>query len=95
MVTKCADTIKLMDSEGSSVSLSSAEQANLLGPNYLLLWKHCMSCLKHCMLIEKALCILPGTTFPVTVGRRPASVLPKEKENISNSPQMVNITFKY
>lgn len=91
MVTRCTDTIKLVDPDGIAMTISSTEQAVNLGPNFLLLWKHCMSCLEHCMLIEKTLSTLPGTTFPVTVGRRPASAMPKGKENIINSPQMVRI----
>lgn len=89
MVTKCTETIKLTDADGHTLSISARNSPNELGPNFLLLWKHCQSCLEHCTLIEKTLSKLPGTTFPVTVGRRPASATPKGKENL-NSPQMVN-----
>lgn len=91
MVVKCTDTIKLIDADGSIVTVSSKDETiNDLRSNFLLLWKHCQSCLEHCSLIEKTLNMLPGTTFPVTIGRRPASAVPKGKENMY-SPQMVMI----
>lgn len=93
MITKCADTIKMTDAEGHTTIMPSSEEPRELGPNLSLLWKHCMSCLEHCVLVEKSLSKLTGTTFPVIIGRRPASAMPKEKENFPNSPQMVNISI--
>ncbi|GLV35155.1 Sak kinase [Carabus blaptoides fortunei] len=88
-VTKSStEGIKLIDCEGHSVSLSSGEQSGNLGSTYQLLWRQTEQCFDHCLLIERTLATLPGTTFPVIIGRRPGSAQPRGKENLQRTPQM-------
>lgn len=87
-VTKSnTEGIKIIELDGHSVSLSSEEQIATLRSAYQLLWKQTQQFLDHCLLIERTLDALPGTTFPVIIGRRPIN-LSHGKENIQTTPQM-------
>lgn len=87
-VTKSyTEGIKIIELDGHSVSLSSEEQITTLRSAYQLLWKQTQQFLEHCLLIERTLDALPGTTFPIIIGRRPINVS-QGKENIQTTPQM-------
>lgn len=81
MIQSSAEGIILTDPLGKSFSFKRTEECTNLSGTLEFMWSHAVKMKKHCLLLEEALCRLPGTNFPIIVGRRPSSLAASGKEN--------------
>ncbi|XP_044757238.1 serine/threonine-protein kinase PLK4 [Coccinella septempunctata] len=81
VVQSSAEGIVLTDRSGKTFTFKRTEECSNLSGTLEFMWKHAVKMKKHCLLLEESLRRLPGTNFPIIVGRRPSSVAASGKEN--------------
>ncbi|XP_045468652.1 serine/threonine-protein kinase PLK4 [Harmonia axyridis] len=81
VVQSTAEGIAVTDRSGKTFSFKRSEECSNLSGTLEFMWKHAVKMKKHCLLLEESLSRLPGTNFPIIVGRRPSSIASSGKEN--------------
>lgn len=95
-VSRTSEGVCLIDQEGRNNVIMSPEHARSLAAAPKVLWDHFLQCYQHCVMLERCLARLVGTSaqashgarcvFPVIVGRRPNAISTtlQGKENFTN-----------
>lgn len=88
-----SDGITIDDSTGTRYHFQNENECDTLTGTLELMWTHCQESVRYCRLLERTLTDLPGTAFPVIVGRRPFSDGSSGKENLSQKVLVSNMHY--
>ncbi|KAK9874680.1 hypothetical protein WA026_005500 [Henosepilachna vigintioctopunctata] len=86
VIQSSAEGIVMTGASGEEFKFQRPEDCLNLSGTLEYMWSHTLKTKKHCILLEDTLSRLPGSNFPIIVGRRPSSSLSSRGKE--NSPVM-------
>lgn len=91
VIQSSTEGIVLNDLSGDKYHFKKPEECEVLTGHLCFMWNHTIECQKHCVLLEKTLSTIPGSNFPVIIGRRPCNLSSIQRKE--NSVPIVPPTF--